>query len=411
MWETNTYSINLKNAGSETNVVQTEKQVQRLDRIIFVLLMTYAGLIFFPVSFGNAVMDVTLLVAGIRLLRQRSDIMVERGLLKAYFLLFFVVALSGLLAQNPRHSLYYIWHYFYYSLPLFLGMWFVRGRRQVDSVIKMLPLSLIFVSVSLIAQGVQGVGRPSTVFGMFVHIFGQFSQLIPFILAITLYDKTFSRSMRMIFVVASALAGIALIFFAYRGAWLALIITLSTLGFLSIRQRPKLVAVLLGMLLLWGGMTVVIVKTLPHEQTVELIMRGSESVHYRTYLWQSAARMIRDYPILGVGVRNFSEQFSTRYVMPDGPEKTIENAHNTLINILAEMGILGLGSYLYLLAYIIRHYWRRLRYKGRSDVLAVAALIATTGMLIQGLSDVNFLYFPVVMQTYFFLLGITWENA
>ena len=392
-------------------MVQAEKLVRRLDKIIFVLLTAYAGLIFFPVSFGNAVLDVTLLAVAIRLLRQRSDIIVEPGLLKAYFLLFIAVALSGLLAQNPRHSLFYIWHYFYYSLPLFLGIWFVRGRQQVDSIIKMLPLSLIFVSLSLIVQGMQGVGRPSTVFGMFVHIFGQFSQLIPFILTIALYGKTFSRAMRMIFVIASALAGIALIFFAYRGAWLALVISLATLAFISIRQRPKLIVVLLGMLLLWGGMTVVIVKTLPHEHTVALIMRGSESVHYRNFLWQSAARMIKDYPVLGVGVRNFSEQFSTRYVMPDGPEKTIENAHNTLINIFAEMGIVGLGSYLYMLGYIIRHYWRRLRNKGLSDVLALAALIATSGMLIQGLSDVNFLYFPVVMQTYFFLLGITWKNA
>jgi O-antigen ligase len=71
------------------------------------------------------------------------------------------------------------------------------------------------------------------------------------------------------------------------------------------------------------------------------------AVQIRLEMFTRAARMVEDHPAFGVGVGRFFAQ-SARYASPDsfGPE----NAHNDVLQVVAERGILGLAAFLWLLA-------------------------------------------------------------
>jgi len=88
------------------------------------------------------------------------------------------------------------------------------------------------------------------------------------------------------------------------------------------------------------------------------------SVRWRLAMWDKALRMTRERPIFGWGVGTYPiyqayffhpdahtdmPYRSPRLIMRDGPTLT-ENAHNTYLQLMAELGIPGLGLYLGVLA-------------------------------------------------------------
>jgi O-antigen ligase len=72
----------------------------------------------------------------------------------------------------------------------------------------------------------------------------------------------------------------------------------------------------------------------------------------RVTLWAVAWRVVEDEPVVGVGTGNFKE-VSARYVLAPGSaartDRVIDDAavvHNTYLQVLAEMGVIGLALYL-----------------------------------------------------------------
>ena len=68
----------------------------------------------------------------------------------------------------------------------------------------------------------------------------------------------------------------------------------------------------------------------------------------RMAIWQAAWAMFQDNPLLGVGIGNFDLSYRN-YALPGWPQLP-GHAHNYYLNLLAEGGILLLGSYLALLS-------------------------------------------------------------
>lgn len=78
----------------------------------------------------------------------------------------------------------------------------------------------------------------------------------------------------------------------------------------------------------------------------------------RMAIWQATWEMFLDNPWTGVGLGNFDVLYPA-YALPGWPYPP-GHAHNYYLNLLAEAGLLGLGSYLALLAVLARGLWRAL---------------------------------------------------
>ena len=72
--------------------------------------------------------------------------------------------------------------------------------------------------------------------------------------------------------------------------------------------------------------------------------------------WEAALGMLKDRPLLGVGVGNYVPVYPA-YALP-GWEDPLGHAHNYYLHIAAEAGLLGLGAYVLFLLASYWHGWR-----------------------------------------------------
>ncbi len=78
--------------------------------------------------------------------------------------------------------------------------------------------------------------------------------------------------------------------------------------------------------------------------------------------WQAALNMLRDHPVLGVGIGNYVPVYPA-YALP-GWKDPLGHAHNYYLHVAAETGMLGLCAYLLLVAASFWHSWRGIREAG-----------------------------------------------
>lgn len=129
---------------------------------------------------------------------------------------------------------------------------------------------------------------------------------------------------------------------------------------------------------------------------------GTESGKIRLYVWQGALTAWINNPIIGTGVETFA--FAYYKYKPVAHNSTSEwnylynKAHNEYLNFLATSGILGLGSYLSIIA--VFFYSIRKKLNRRIDILILALVTGYIGILVT-----NFFGFSVVIvNIYFFLI-------
>jgi hypothetical protein len=149
----------------------------------------------------------------------------------------------------------------------------------------------------------------------------------------------------------AAIFSLLAIFFTYtRAAWLALLLAIL---FIAARSAPSLssrivrrFAVVTG-ILCFLGFLILAVFPLKMAQTRVI---DENTITYRLKLWTAGLRMVAQKPLLGHGFGQFKEQALSfeetgKEVAPDDDQyKPV--AHNTLISIIAELGLFGLMLYL-----------------------------------------------------------------
>lgn len=207
-----------------------------------------------------------------------------------------------------------------------------------------------------------------------------------------------------------------------RSAWLA---ALAAMLFLGIFKRNKR---LLGCLALVVCLALLAATLRPQSTAGGLVRsivrpfdpasaRFAKSTHQRYWMWKTAVRIFPDYPLTGVGQRNFGRVYREYVPQPqadpyilrdDGTVYTgFAHAHNLYLNLLVTQGLLGLGTFLWLMFTALRLAYRthRDRRDPFTDVLSLAILAALVAFLALGLLDENFRDSEGVLQLWF-LLGL-----
>jgi O-antigen ligase/Flp pilus assembly protein TadD len=114
--------------------------------------------------------------------------------------------------------------------------------------------------------------------------------------------------------------------------------------------------------------------------------KSSRSVAVRTIFWRNTLVMIREQPVLGVGLNNWRVAYpaATLQGVPDptlagrSPERT----HNDLLQIWAELGTIGLLLALAVVGLFLREAWRGLAGVGsREERVVVIGAVAALGAI------------------------------
>ncbi len=114
----------------------------------------------------------------------------------------------------------------------------------------------------------------------------------------------------------------------------------------------------------------------------------------RLLLWETTWNMIRDRPLLGVGVGNY-QKGQDRYLREDVPATmTRSHSHNNLLQVTVERGVFGLMLFLWIWYLIVKKGFQLLghlrREGGRNYGLALGGLTGLLGFFVDGLFQNNF---------------------
>ncbi len=124
-----------------------------------------------------------------------------------------------------------------------------------------------------------------------------------------------------------------------------------------------------------------------------LLDASQGTTFFRLQLWQSSLAMIRDHPLLGIGLDNFLYQYRSHYVLPTAWEEfNLSHPHNLVFDFWLRLGLPGLAILLWLLVAFFRRGWRLYRGlpQGNERLLAMGLLAGMVNFIAHGLVDNSF---------------------
>jgi len=264
---------------------------------------------------------------------------------------------------------------------------------------------------TLVTRATGTIGHPN-VLGYYLEI------MFPLALALFFFQK--SLKMKVISSAAVGLILLGIICTISRGAWVTVPISGLVVFFVMHRRRLLRLGTGVEVSILASLLIVALIFAFPTIK-MRLTHEDHQSAASRMPLNYAALSIIRQYPVLGVGLNNFSEVFheydttklSRRFTM-----RRVENGvmverdykhvvHNMILWVWAEVGTLGLASFLWLFgaaALVARRTWRD------ADEWSQAVMLGClTGFMVHfvhGMVDPGFRITPSVSMLIYSMFGI-----
>ncbi|MFH1305558.1 MAG: O-antigen ligase family protein [Candidatus Omnitrophota bacterium] len=171
-----------------------------------------------------------------------------------------------------------------------------------------------------------------------------------------------------------------------RAAWIAVIISIIFLGIL--KSRKLLVATMIALVVLSFVIpSAMRERAISVKTPIVMVVRFEEGkMNFRMGLWVTAMKIIKQHPWAGCGLNSYTA-VAPRYGIPEA-----YYPHNSYLHMAAEMGLLGLGAFLWMVAALFRTALTGIRRiaDGFYSACLAGFLAGFTGFLIHSFVDTNF---------------------
>ncbi len=181
-------------------------------------------------------------------------------------------------------------------------------------------------------------------------------------------------------------AAVEIVFLYARGAWAAAIAVLAVAALLltargHLKRFVAIACVIAGVTLVFAPRNPMLRRLMFNDKTADASIDIAPP-QMRLDIWTRTLDMIRNRPLRGVGLGNFSKEFErgySRQLIYEG--RSSQHAHNLWLHQYAELGVIGGTAYLVLWVCVFRVAWRTARsaptFVSVGLVLAITALLAT----------------------------------
>jgi len=292
-----------------------------------------------------------------------------------FFVIFVMIASSSYLTKSLT-AFDIILPYVSFLLLFFITLTVVDSLDRLNRVLIVYVGSVAFASLYVIREwqkGGFGETRPGWIVGD-ANSFGVIASLcLPVAFCLMLERR--SRWERLFYAGSLLVTVVAVIAGASRGGFFGL---LACFIFAALKSRRPVRTLLLASIII-----IPISFLLPSSPVRRLLHPSwgdALSINTRTVAWNAGLRMIASHPFFGVGLANFK-----RLVLDyeDGPIAVQNIAHNTYIEVAAELGIPALIIFLalFLSSYLCLEKIRRQALQARIRLLEVAALGIEGGLV------------------------------
>ncbi|UCD35591.1 MAG: O-antigen ligase family protein, partial [Nitrospiraceae bacterium] len=301
----------------------------------------------------------------------------------------FVIGLADLFGVSPYNSFWSNYERMEgYITILHLALYFMIMTSVLRSRKDWMVLFNIVVSVSGLVS-VYALSAPPPEQSQFAVIYGRRIYgtlgnppflasylLLSLFFAILLILETKRRFLKLVYLFIVTINVVAIYFSASRGAILGalvgglifgLIYSIRNINAVRINLGRKVLLSLLGLLIILTVMISIVRNTDFRENDSTLsrfaTMFSDPSVQNRFIAWEFALNGIKERPLLGWGQENFIGVYTVNTIPFDKDEQMwLDRAHNIVLDWLVNAGVLGLLSYLAILAtayYVLVSFMRK----------------------------------------------------
>jgi len=334
------------------------------------------------------------------------------------------------------------------ELPLFLAgplLYFIitnniSYERQIRHILNVLLIvgSLFGIYGTFQYNGIdfsfwiRNIGRQQ-VFGLFgnVNFFAEYL-IIPLPIAVSLFFAPQNKLKKILLLIGIIAMGVSLTATFTRGSYLGFGVSLIFMFFLFlisrgknfIKRNKKIFIAILVIIIIITSLFIIPNPLNKSGTAIEKIksrisisqLTQSSSIKRRIATWKFTALMIRDHPLLGSGIgtykyntlkyqAEFFEQGENRSLYPHG---FADKAHNEYLQLWAEMGIVGLGIFIWL---IISYFSCALKILRKiKDEYKRGIIIGLMGSVVAVLIDGLFgfpLHLPATVILFWLVLALT----
>ena len=329
-----------------------------------------------------------------------------KGYIKVIALFVLTMLLSALFSGDIPVGLKRFADMYIYRVTPFLILLVLQPFLKIKNVLACLFFSFFLVSGYVFWQGYLGDWQVR-IAGLFGHpmTYAGFCCLFLPILAIMLSDPRLQLSpkYKICLSITFFFGVFGLLLNQTRGAWIAVFTVLLIILLIYLPDaNKKTILVFLTIFCISGAMflQVPVLKN-RLESITDLKMQFNSE---RILLWESSLAMFQDHKLLGVGLGQYSKTYndmSLGYKSTEAKEK-LGHAHNNLIHMLAENGLIGFMGFSYMFGYFS---WQSLKGWQRERNPYHLMIISTiSALLLQGLTEYNFGN-SALMKTFWLLFG------
>ncbi|MCX5698316.1 MAG: O-antigen ligase family protein [Candidatus Omnitrophica bacterium] len=369
------------------------KNIMLLIILAVIFIRPFICALAFP--YLNFIYSLALLIfLGAYLIYKKPSFTKIQTLIHPFILFCLALFVSVIFSQNKLNSLAQLYQYLS-GLSLFL---FAASLSEKDKLLTMQTVILAGLVISFLAIY-------QYLFG-FKHVLDYLSTnklSFPFIL-----DYLGRKRVFFPFLAPGALGGylamIALLSLTNKNrTWLVMLVFPALLLTKSLSVFLSLFCVLIiyfgvqgklkkrNILLLAGLFLLIVVMVIGRSATQKGYLHPAFSAIMRLNYWQESLSVIKAHPFVGIGLGNFNLQ-NSRY------------AHNSYLQIWAEMGILGLCSFIWIVAVVFKVCFKNLTQslypRQTAGLLAASAVFLTHNFL-----DFTF-FLPEISLIWWVILGL-----
>lgn len=288
----------------------------------------------------------------------------------------------------------------------------VKTEEQLHGVIVAVSVAATILALYGIYQYIVGVdvkkewvdtssnsairARAYSVFGN-PNIFAEYLVMaIP--LTVGIFWSTKRDGVRLLFLAMFLLQVASLFMTMSRGGWLGLAV--AAFVFVCLVRKELL---LLAIPLMGAGVFFVPASIVNRFMTIFNFADSSTS--YRFKIWEITETMIHDHFLVGLGLGHLPFKMIFEQYIRTMP---IYHAHNTFLQVFAEMGVIG---FVLFMIFIVSIFVNLARYPLKSEncyvkIMGAAVASSFAGMLFHGLFE-NIFYMTKITTTFWLLLAVT----
>lgn len=386
------------------------EKIERMDRVIFLCLCGYALFSCISNALAENLTLLGVIIGIIRCIKEPKNFLsIEfakpyiRGIYIFFIFLFLLIFTSPEIMISANEY----WNHFRRLGPFILGMFFVSNRKQVLWLAGLLFLSLMINNIFAIYNQLNllfntgGWGRTFGFEKNIIVLAGLLLITIPSLFILILSNKT-KKLFKYLLSFCLVISLVTLLMNGTRAAWFITIFFMMIIPFIVVKSKRNLFFLISIIMLFIIGIGVS-TSTINQRIISSFDMQHtSNKGHYLVV--RDSLEMIKDNPLIGVGIGRFKTVLNQSYASPELSEISrgkYNHAHNNIIFILAETGLIGGIAFCYMFGSLFFYSWKK--WKNDKDIIALIFFFATLAITLQGILETSF-RLHIVIKIYYFLL-------